>query len=225
MQSLPSLVGASAIQGHPLPPPAAYRTGGAATPAPLQSFGGTPGPLAAAPAAPPTVQSGAFPAPGPLAATPLHLPASVSEMQGSAIQPPLAALMQPTAQHVEQPAAGSGLDAIAAALAAPQQQAASAVFGSGHAAGSPRPFSPSSDLDPAAAEAGRRRYAGAPPQPQAATIQELPTADVAAASQGDGMDDGRATPGPPLPPAMPQEAAMLGGNSAFGDAMDLGAGA
>ncbi|KAL4424424.1 hypothetical protein ABPG77_005667 [Micractinium sp. CCAP 211/92] len=224
VQSLPSLVGASAIQGHPLPPPTAYRTGGATTPPPLQSFGGTPGPYAAAAAAPLTVESGAFPAPRPLAAaTPHQMAAAVSDVQGSAIQPALAAQAQPAAQQAEQPAAGSGLDATAEAMAAPQQQAASAVLGSGHAAGSPRPFSRSFDLDPAAAEAERRRYAGEPPQPQAATIQELPTADVAAASQGGGTDGGRATPGPPLPPARPQEAAMLGGNSAFGDAMELGA--
>ena len=64
-QSLPSLVGASAIQGHTLPPPF---HGAAATPVPLQSFGGTPAAGAAAAAAPATVHCGAFAAPGPLAA-------------------------------------------------------------------------------------------------------------------------------------------------------------
>lgn len=218
VQSLPSLVGASAIQGHPLPPPTAHRAG--RTPLPLQSFGGTPGALAGAVAAPPTVQSGAFPPPGPTlaAATPAQVAAAVSEMQGSAIQPAAAALVHPAAQRAEQPAAGSGLDAPAAAVASPLQQAASAVLGT---AG---PFSRSSDLDQVA-EAERRRHAGDPPQPQAATIQELPTADVAAASQGGGMDGRGGTPGPPLPPAMPQDAAMLGGNSAFGDAVEPGAGA
>ena len=217
-QSLPSLVGASAIQGHPLPPP--FHLGAAATPAPLQSFGGGT-PAAAGGAAPATVHSGPFLAPGPLAApagTPLLHPTAtaVSEIRGS---PELPA-EGPPQQQAEAAAANPVAPEQLPDLAAPLQQAASAVQGSGNGGGSPRRplVSPSPDPEQLAAEEERRRHAGDPPQPQAAIIVELPTADVAAASQGGGLPGG-------LPPAEPQEAAMLGGNSTFADAMDVGAGA
>ena len=217
-QSLPSLVGASAIQGHPLPPP--FHAAAAATPLALQSFGGG-APAAAGGAAPPTVHSGAFMAPGPLAApagTPLLHPTAtaVSEIQGSALPPVAGAVQQPLEAAAQPAVAGQPPE-----LAAPLQQATSAVLGSGNGrGGSPRRqlVSPSPDPEQLAAEEERRRHAGDPPQPQAAVIVELPTADVAAASQGGGRPGG-------LPAAEPQEAAMLGGNSTFADAMELGAGA
>lgn len=223
-QSLPSLVGASAIQGHPLPPPF-YGGAGATTPAPLQSFGG--GTPVAGGAAPPTVGSGAFAGPrrlqaAAMAATPLPHPTAtaVSEIHGSAVQPAAAALLAQQAA-LEQ---GGGEPAAAGDLAALMQQATSAVLGSGHAGGhgghvSPRQrqrTSPHMDPQQAAAEEERRRHAGDLPQPQAAVIVELATADVA--SQGGGAGG----PGCGLLPAEPQEAAMLGGNSTFGEAMEVG---
>ncbi len=217
-QSLPSLVGASAIQGHPLPPP--FHAAAAVTPAPLQSFGGGT-PAQAGGAAPATMHSGPFLAPGPLAApagTPMLHPTAtaVSEIRGSPVQPATGVQQQ---QQAEVAAAQPAPAEQQADLAAPQQQAASAVQGSGNGAGSPRRplVSPSPDPDQLAAEEERRRHEGDSPRPQAAVIVELPTADVAAASQGGGLPGG-------LPFAEPQEAAMLGGNSTFADAMELGAG-
>ncbi|KAI7838466.1 hypothetical protein COHA_007729 [Chlorella ohadii] len=151
------------------------------------------------------------------AGTPMLHPTAtaVSEIRGSPVQPAAGVQQQ---QQAEVAAAQPAPAEQQADLAAPQQQAASAVQGSGNGAGSPRRplVSPSPDPDQLAAEEERRRHEGDPPRPQAAVIVELPTADVAAASQGGGLPGG-------LPFAEPPEAAMLGGNSTFADAMELGA--
>jgi hypothetical protein len=162
-------------------------------------------------------------------------------MQGSAIAPAQQAavlggavggeeLQHPLAGSGGGEGGGSGGPAAACQAGSPdpppqqQQQAASVVLGGGGGNGgsfepSPPLTSPSQRGAAAEQEGQRWLHAGGSPEPQAAVITDLPTADVAAASHG-GMGGGAAT----RPAAVPQEAAMLGGVSTCAGALEMGGG-
>lgn len=158
--SMPSLVGNSAIQGHPLPLPIYGSVGGAATTlaeqTPLMALN------AGAAAVPATVQSGAVePASRLIAASP-------EPLAGTCDDTPRQVVLS-LEQRAQQPATSW---VMAAGPLHADQQAASMVEGR---------HSPANDDFAAAVEEAEAPLL--PAEPQTAVIQELPVAEVMAASQ------------------------------------------